>query len=47
MDKNYLIQFKNVSKKFDQQIVLNGVDLTISRGEITTIIGMRNPIPGA
>ena len=40
MDKNYLIQFKNVSKKFDQQIVLNGVDLTISRGETTTIIGM-------
>lgn len=40
MDKNHLIQFKDVSKRFDQQVVLNGVDLTINRGEITTIIGM-------
>ena len=40
MDKNYLIEFKNVSKRFDQQVVLNDVNLSINRGEITTIIGM-------
>jgi len=40
MDTTYLIQFKNVSKRFGQQVVLNDVNLTISEGEITTIIGM-------
>jgi phospholipid/cholesterol/gamma-HCH transport system ATP-binding protein len=37
---NTLIQFIDVSKRFGQQIVLNRVNLTINRGEITTIIGM-------
>ncbi len=40
MDNGYLIEFKNVSKKFGKQVVLDNVNLTINRGEITTIIGM-------
>lgn len=40
MDKNHLIQFNNVTKKFGHQVVLNGVNLTIDKGETTTIIGM-------
>lgn len=39
MDKT-LIQFINVSKSFGTQIVLDRINLTINRGEITTIIGM-------
>jgi phospholipid/cholesterol/gamma-HCH transport system ATP-binding protein len=35
-----LIQFIDVSKSFGNQIVLDSVNLTINRGEITTIIGM-------
>jgi len=34
-----LIQFKGVHKRFGTNHVLQGADLTISRGEITTIIG--------
>ncbi|MEW6670980.1 MAG: ATP-binding cassette domain-containing protein [Thermodesulfobacteriota bacterium] len=34
-----LIQLKGVSKSFDANHVLQGVDLSIYRGEITTIIG--------
>ena len=33
------IQFKNVTKRFGPVTVLDGIDLTINRGEITTIIG--------
>ena len=40
MDKHYLIELKNVSKRFGQQVVLDDVNLNINRGEITTIIGM-------
>lgn len=40
MENNYLIQFKNVSKKFGQQVVLKDINLSIKKGEITTIIGM-------
>lgn len=40
MDKNYLIEIKNVSKRFGQQVVLDDVSLTVKQGEITTIIGM-------
>lgn len=40
MDNNSLIQFVNVSKKFGQQVVLRDVNITINKGEITTIIGM-------
>ncbi|MFZ1985979.1 MAG: ABC transporter ATP-binding protein [Desulfatitalea sp.] len=34
-----LIEFKNVHKAFGANTVLKGIDLTIYRGEITTIIG--------
>jgi phospholipid/cholesterol/gamma-HCH transport system ATP-binding protein len=34
-----LIQFENVSKKFGQQTILQDTDLTIYKGEVTTIIG--------
>ena len=34
-----LIQFKNVSKHFNGQSVLDRVDLEIYEGEITTLIG--------
>ncbi len=40
MDNNYLIELKNVSKRFGQQVVLDNVNITVNRGEITTIIGM-------
>ena len=40
MSNSYLIEFKNVSKSFGEQVVLDKVNLTINRGEITTIIGM-------
>ena len=34
-----LIQFKQVVKRFGDNIVLNGVDLSIYQGQVTTIIG--------
>jgi phospholipid/cholesterol/gamma-HCH transport system ATP-binding protein len=34
-----LIEFKKVSKRFDSRTILDGVDLTICEGEVTTIIG--------
>jgi len=34
-----LIQFKNTTKRFGQNVVLDGVNLSIFRGEITAIIG--------
>ena len=34
-----LIEFRNVRKAFDGQKVLNGVDLDIEKGVVTTIIG--------
>lgn len=40
MNDNSLIQFIDVSKNFGQQAVLKNVNLTINKGEITTIIGM-------
>jgi phospholipid/cholesterol/gamma-HCH transport system ATP-binding protein len=36
---NPLIEFKNVTKRFDSQTVLDGVNLSIGQGEVTTIIG--------
>jgi len=35
-----LIQFQNVSKKFGDKIVLDGVDLSIYPGEVTSLVGM-------
>ncbi len=37
--KSPLIEFINVKKKFGSNIVMQGVDLSIFEGEITTIIG--------
>ena len=34
-----LIQFVNVSKRFGENVVLDGADLSIYKGQITTIIG--------
>jgi phospholipid/cholesterol/gamma-HCH transport system ATP-binding protein len=34
-----LIQFKNTAKRFGDNIVLDGIDLSIFKGEITSIIG--------
>jgi len=36
---NPLIEFRKVSKRFNDHVVLDQVDLTIDEGEITTIIG--------
>jgi len=35
-----LIEFRKVTKRFGENIVLNGVDLKIYEGEVTTIIGL-------
>ncbi|MCX7982979.1 MAG: ATP-binding cassette domain-containing protein [Syntrophales bacterium] len=35
-----LIEFKNVTKRFGQKTVLDGVNLKIYEGEVTTIIGL-------
>lgn len=34
-----LIEFKNVTKRFDTRTVLDGINLKIFRGDVTTIIG--------
>ena len=34
-----LIQFQNISKKFGKQVILDNVNLSINKGEITSIIG--------
>lgn len=34
-----LVEFKNVTKRFGNKTILDGIDLTINEGEITTIIG--------
>ena len=34
-----LIEFKQVTKRFDGRVVLDGVDLSIYEGQVTTIIG--------
>jgi len=34
-----LIQFKDVHKNFGPLAVLNGIDLTIQQGQVTTVIG--------
>lgn len=38
-EKNKLIQFKNVVKDFDGQIVLKGIDLDIYENEFVTLLG--------
>lgn len=39
MDKDIIISFKNVYKKFDDKIVLNNLNLDIFKGETFVIIG--------
>lgn len=34
-----IIEFKNVSKKFDQKIVIDQLDLSINKGEIFVLVG--------
>ncbi len=34
-----LIEFRNLCKRFDDNVVLDGVNLTFNQGEVTTIIG--------
>ena len=39
MDKKKLIQFRNIVKEFDGQIVLKGVNLDIYENEFVTLLG--------
>jgi len=39
MNREKLIEFKNVDKAFDQKVVYSGLNLTIYRGEALTIVG--------
>ena len=34
-----LIEFRNIEKRFGEQAVLKGVNLSIFKGEITAVIG--------
>lgn len=40
MDQQPLIEFRNVTKRFGERTILNGVSLRIYEGEVTTIIGL-------
>ena len=40
MEQNgVLIEFREVHKRFEDNLVLRGVDLDIERGKVTTILG--------
>lgn len=39
MSEEVLLEFKNLSKSFDDKVVLNGINLTIPEGKMTAIIG--------
>ena len=39
MEQKKLIEFKNIVKSFDGQIVLKGVDLDIYENEFVTLLG--------
>ena len=39
MEKKKIIQFKNIVKDFDGQIVLKGIDLDIYENEFVTLLG--------
>ena len=34
-----MIEVKNISKKFNNNVVLNGIDLNINKGDVVAIIG--------
>lgn len=40
MERQPLIEFKDVTKRFDSRTILQGVNLSIYEGEITTLIGL-------
>lgn len=40
MDQQPLIEFRNVTKRFGERTILDGVNLSIYAGEVTTIIGL-------
>jgi phospholipid/cholesterol/gamma-HCH transport system ATP-binding protein len=40
MEKEPLIEFQKVTKRFDTRTILDQVDLKIYEGEVTTIIGL-------
>lgn len=39
MEKNKLIQFRNIVKEFDGQVVLKGINLDIYENEFVTLLG--------
>lgn len=39
MKDNYIIELKNITKKFDDETVLDGISLNISDGEFVTFLG--------
>ncbi len=39
MTRSPFVEFRNVVKRFGERTILDGVDLTVFKGEITTIIG--------
>ena len=40
-----MIEVKNISKKFNNNVVLNGIDLNINKGDVVALIGPSG-IPG-
>jgi phospholipid/cholesterol/gamma-HCH transport system ATP-binding protein len=40
MEKTPLIEFRNVTKRFGERTILNGIDFKIYEGEVTTMIGL-------
>lgn len=36
---NTLIQFRNIQKSFDDQIILKGINLDINKNEFVTLLG--------
>ena len=38
-EKKKLIQFRNIQKSFDDQIILKGIDLDIYENEFVTLLG--------
>jgi phospholipid/cholesterol/gamma-HCH transport system ATP-binding protein len=39
MTKSPIIEFKNVTKRFDERTILDRINLQIYEGDVTTIIG--------
>ena len=39
MEKKKLIEFRNIVKSFDGQVILKGVNLTIEKGKTVALVG--------